>query len=151
MKTYDSVLLARYLVALAHGKGVVLNMTKLQKLLFILYGYYQATYGHRIATEHAQAWPYGPVFPKVHKQVDVTKPEPLNNPAFAQLAADTLLNQVLNQVIDKYSVYNASQLSGWSHMSGSPWERTTQTKDFKWSREIPDEFITEYFSSKSIV
>jgi uncharacterized phage-associated protein len=151
MKTYDSVLLARYLVALAYSKGIVLNMTKLQKLLFILYGYYQATHNHRIITEHPQAWPYGPVFPRVHKFVDVTKPSALDNLEFSEIVQDDLLNQTLNTIISKYSVYNASQLSGWSHMTGSPWERTTQTKDFKWSKEIPDEYISEYFSAKSIV
>lgn len=33
MTTYDSVTLGKYIVALAYSKGVVLNMTKLQKLL----------------------------------------------------------------------------------------------------------------------
>ncbi|HMI65510.1 MAG TPA: hypothetical protein VK517_05715 [Cyclobacteriaceae bacterium] len=40
MKTYDSLLLGKYLVSLANSKLKPLNMTKLQKLMFIIYGYY---------------------------------------------------------------------------------------------------------------
>lgn len=117
----------------------------------MLYGYYKAVRNHQITGERPQAWPFGPVFARVHRSVDYTVPLPLSDPCFVELEADADLKITLNSIIDKYAKYTASQLSGWSHMQGSPWERTTQSKDFKWSREIPDDYISEYFSSKAIV
>lgn len=38
-KPYDSVLVANYLLALANEKGIILNTTKVQKLLYMAYGF----------------------------------------------------------------------------------------------------------------
>lgn len=150
MKTHDSVTFGKYLVSLANSRQRPLNMTKLQKLVFIIYGHLLAENDHHIVNEHPQAWPFGPVFPRIHKKVDYTKVTPIDDASFNEIQGDEGLPQLLEAIIDKYTAYTATQLSSWSHMDGSPWDRTTKLSDFKWSREIPDEFIVEYFSKKSI-
>lgn len=127
-------------------------MTKLQKLLYIVYGYYLSNKeGHRIIDEHPQAWPYGPVFPKVHRKVDYTKVTPLDDPMFDELNKDEELKNILNKVVDIYAQYSATQLSGWSHMDGGPWKKTTVEDGFKWSGEISDDYIKEYFKGKKVM
>jgi uncharacterized phage-associated protein len=151
MKSHDSIILGRYLVSLAVSKQKPLNMTKLQKLMFILYGYYLAQKGHHIIDEHPQAWPFGPVFPRVHKGVDYTTVTPLTDACFNDIREDADLLKNLDSVIEAYVKYSATQLSNWSHMEGSPWDRTTQLPGFKWSREIPDDYIKDYFSRKKVI
>ena len=150
MKTHESTVLGRYLVSLANDKRMPLNMTKLQKLLFIIYGYY-LTKQRRIVNEHPQAWPFGPVFPRVHKNVDYTKVTLLDDPDFNEINNDPELKNQLEEIIVRYAPYSATQLSNWSHMEGSPWDKTTNLTGFKWGKEIPDVFICEYFLEKRVI
>ena len=66
---YSSVVLAYYIVALMNQRGLEINMTKLQKLLYIAYGTYLAIKNQRLTNEHPQAWPYGPVFPTTRNRL----------------------------------------------------------------------------------
>jgi uncharacterized phage-associated protein len=147
MNPYDSVLFAKYLLALSYEKKQPLNMTKLQKLMYILYGYYLAKDNNRqIVDESPRIWPFGPVFPKVHKKVETTKLANITDPLFQQLNSDEDLNTVMGAVIDKYAPFTATQLSNWSHMEGSPWDKTVKEFGEKWNTIIPNQFIVEYFS-----
>ncbi|MBF9253073.1 DUF4065 domain-containing protein [Pontibacter sp. 172403-2] len=150
MKVYDSVLLAKYMMALAYEKRIVLNVTKVQKLLYIVYGYYLSKYNHPITVEMPKAWPYGPVFPRTRKEVDYTNILPLSSEEFKEIREDQELTEVLNRVIEKYAPFSASRLSDWSHIEGGPWDKTTKQKGFDWSHPIPNEYIAEYFSSMNI-
>jgi uncharacterized phage-associated protein len=144
-KTYDSVLAAKYLLALAAKKGHSLNVTKVQKLLFIAYGYFLAKYGHAFLKEKPKAWPYGPVFPRTRKKVDYSIIYRTEDQEFTEIAADLEVTQLFEHLIDTYAKYTANQLSEWSHMVGSPWDKTRQQKGFDWNAEIPDNVIENYF------
>jgi uncharacterized phage-associated protein len=151
MKTYDSTLLAKFLLSVAHSKYQALNMTKLQKLMYIIYGYYLSSFQHKIINEKPQAWPFGPVFARVHKHIDYTQILRLDDPELVGIAQDAKLKDVLERVVENYAGVTASQLSNWSHKDRSPWKKTTEQKNFKWSRKIPDEWISDYFSTYTIV
>lgn len=146
LKTYDSVTAAKYLMALAFEKGIVLNVTKVQKMLFIAYGYFLSKYNHVLLTEAPRAWPYGPVFPKTRKEIDFGKVIRVeDDPDLKEIAQDETVTEAFERIVDKYSKYSATQLSDWSHMEGSPWYKTTQLRDFDWNRSIPNQFIKDYF------
>lgn len=150
MNTYDSVTVAKYMLALAYKKGIVLNTTKVQKLLYIVYGHFLAKHNHVLITEEPKAWPYGPVFPRTRKWVnydEVIKPE---DESLNEIRQDNLVTEVLENVIDKYSKYTATKLSDWSHAKGGPWDRTTKQEGFSWSHPIPNEYIKEYFCKINI-
>ena len=52
---------------------------------------------------------------------------------------------MIDQTVSFLGRYMASQLSNWSHKSGSPWDRATAGgKELQ--VQIPNEFIREYFS-----
>ena len=147
--TYNSILVAKYMLALAFERNIVLNVTKVQKMLYILYGYFIAR-GVKILDEQPKAWPYGPVFPKTRKKVDFNIVWKTDNPDFKDLVDDKDLTDILNKVIEKYSGYTATQLTEWSHMSGGPWEETTKQEGFDWNAPIPDEYIASYFKELNV-
>ncbi len=128
-------------------KRIVLNITKVQKLLFIAYGYCLAKHNRVILDERPKAWPYGPVFPKTRNKVDFSKVPTLDDIEFSEISQDDIVKEVFNMAIDKYSEYSASKLTSWSHMPGGPWDMTTKSEGFDWNNPIPDEYIKEYFSN----
>ncbi|MCI6672387.1 MAG: DUF4065 domain-containing protein [Prevotellaceae bacterium] len=148
---YTSTDIARYIIALANERRVMVNMTKVQKLLYITYGVFLRIYHERLLNEYPQAWPYGPVFPTTRNKLlkddfqQITRNDITATDRTA-IEQDAELNRVVDFVFSHFGTWNAGQLSEWSHSDGSPWQRTTDTDDFKWGDVIPDEYILEYFT-----
>lgn len=144
----NSVVLAKYIAGYANVHHFVINMTKIQKLLYITYGVFLAVTGERLTNEHPQAWPYGPVFSTTRNKLLKLSLEEI------QMPDDKTINDEVKScvalVFKSFGKYNASYLSSWSHQIGSPWEETTAMEDFKWGDVIPDEFIFPYFKSMII-
>lgn len=148
-ETYNSVLVAEYIAALVNKSGLGINMTKLQKLLYIVYGTYLALKGDRLVNEHPQAWPYGPVFPTVRNKLlkkDMTSIS-FDDLRFHEIKKDVYLGNVIRLVLDSFGNKNATTLTVWSHQEGSPWSRVSSQEGFTWGMIIPDEYIKEYFNS----
>lgn len=146
---YDSLTVACYIAAMVNAKGLGINMTKLQKLLYIAYGTYLAVKGGRLTNEHPQAWPYGPVFPTTRNKLlkkDLSRIN-LSYPMLNDIKDDADMQSLIMLVLNGFGNKNATTLSIWSHQSGSPWDRTVSQEGFSWGARIPDEYIKEYFSS----
>lgn len=63
----NSIDAARAVMALADAHGLRLNLTQLQKLLYIVYGTCLVILGHPpFRNEPPRAWPFGPVFQTAH-------------------------------------------------------------------------------------
>ena len=146
---YNSVTVAYYIVAMANKMGLVMNMTKLQKLLYITYGTYLAVRNRRLTNEHPQAWPYGPVFPATRTKLLKTDLSHItfDSPEIATIREDKEIESLVKLVMDGFGKKNATTLTIWSHQSGSPWDRVSSQEGFTWGEQIPDEYIMEYFNS----
>jgi uncharacterized phage-associated protein len=146
MESFDSVILAKYMLSYAKENGHDLNMTKIQKLLYMAYGHILSTEGFSISIEKPKAWPYGPVFPRVRGKVSFDNVMSINDAEFAELKKEKKITETLELVVNKYSKFTASQLTEWSHIKDGPWDKTTNIEGFKWGvTEIPDELIKDYF------
>lgn len=146
---YNSVTVASYIVAMANERGLGINMTKLQKLLYIAYGTYLALNNRRLTNEHPQAWPYGPVFPTTRNRLlkkDLSKIR-ISNPDLDVIKDDKEMIFLINLVLNSFGDKTATTLTVWSHQSGSPWDRVSSQEGFSWGEIIPDEYIQEYFNS----
>jgi uncharacterized phage-associated protein len=141
LRQYDSVPVAELLIALGHESRLHLNVTQVQKILFILYGYYLAKYNHRLLTEQPKAWPFGPVFPRARKKVNYTQVKQISE--IPEVSDDALLIGIAKKIVESAGKLSAQKLSTWSHLDDSPWHRTTQLKGFNWNNDIPDSFIKE--------
>ena len=141
--------MAFYLIAKANEARIGINVTKAQKLLYIVYGVYLRVYGERLLNEHPKAWPYGPVFPTTRKAIlkRITAEElefPMSEVS-EELKADEKLNKAIDFALKHFGGWNAGQLTTWSHQEGTPWSQTVDFPGFKWGAVIPDEFIYAYF------
>ncbi len=146
---YSSVKIAKYIVATANANSISINMTKVQKLLYIAYGIFLAVKGYRLTNEHPQAWPYGPVFPTTRNKLlkqDLYSID-FQDSEISALNKDCELKELIKLVFDSFGGWSASQLTEWSHTDGSPWQRTVSAENFTWGAEIPDNYIKPYFSS----
>ena len=65
---YDSVTVANYIIAFANQNKFFINMTKLQKLLYIAYGVYLYVKNERLTNEHPQAFQKFPFLMKTLKK-----------------------------------------------------------------------------------
>lgn len=148
---YKSTDVATYLIALANERRIAVNMTKVQKLLYIVYGVYLRVHEERLLNEHPQAWPYGPVFPttrnKLLKQdfADISKSD-VTAEEREKIESDERLNRIIDFVFRNFGGWNSGQLSEWSHSAGSPWHQTTNNIGFRWGDVIPDGLIQDYFT-----
>lgn len=70
---FDSIDIAKAIRYSAKQHNLSVNMTQIQKLMYIIYGTILVIHKERLTTEHPSAWPYGPVFPRVHKKNKVIR------------------------------------------------------------------------------
>lgn len=146
---YNSVDVALFIAAKANEAKIGINLTKIQKLLYIAYGAHLAVYNERLLNEHPQAWPYGPVFPTTRKKImnlDLDD-EKISDSKFKKLGFinDTMLNSLIDFVFRGFAKKTAAQLTIWSHQPNSPWDEVTRQENFKWGQQIPDILIRDYF------
>jgi len=146
---YNSVDVARFIIATANEKRISINITKVQKLLYIAYGLYLAVKNEHLTDEYPQAWPYGPVFPITRTRLvdadfySIT----FESPNLAEMKRQDDIRSLFELVFNHFGQWTASQLTAWSHSDGSPWERTVDQNGFSWGTRIPDEYIKPYFQS----
>ena len=145
---YNSVEVAKYIVAYWNSKGIDINMTKLQKLIYIAYGTWLAIKNERLTNEHPQAWPFGPVFPTTRNYfLKINFDSIIFNNVSDELKKDNELENIINAIFNsQFGSWASNKLSAWSHIDGSPWAETNAKVDFKWGNQIDDDSIKKYFS-----
>ena len=149
---YDSRDVAAYIAQQCDAKRIPYNNTKIQKLLYCVYGCYLAWKKERVCDEYPRAWKYGPVFPMVfnyfHEHNDIS-----HFSSTIQNSDDQDVKYVVDDlVIPSFAKYPASQLSAWTHKPGSPWDKTVngdgKNEGDGLNGFIPDGFIFDYFHDK---
>lgn len=140
-KSLDSVDIANAIRAFAVEKNIDVNMTKIHKLLYISYGIFLARENKRLTNEHPQAWPFGPVFPRVHNKVSLDIP-PVS---VDSLKLPEIAKKTVCEVLDVFGKFSAGKLSAWSHKADSPWDRTVKENNGKWGCTMKDDYISSYF------
>jgi uncharacterized phage-associated protein len=129
-------------------RGIAINITKVQKLSYIVYGMYLLVTGKRLTDEHPQAWPFGPVFPKMRKKLcrsDFNRFS-LKDKGLEDIQNDSVLQRIMVFVYNTFGDWTASELVAWSHKEGSPWEATIGSPcKVVWGREMEDSRILSYF------
>ena len=68
-RPFDSLQVMAYIIKRCKQKGIYVNITKLQKLLYCCYGVVLAKFGVRLTDERPEAWQYGPVFPETLRSI----------------------------------------------------------------------------------
>ena len=145
---YKSEDVARLIAAVLNERRIMINITKIQKLLYVAYGTWLRVYRNRLLNEHPQAWPYGPVFPTSRNKLTKSQTELVDitrNDVPEELLNDAELIRTIDFVVLHFGQLSASQLSSWSHSPGSPWDLTVNRDGFNWGDQIPDSLIYDFF------
>ena len=125
----DAVTFAAYLTKKAREQGHSVNVTKLQKWLYICYGLFLAAYDMQLFNDRPKAWDYGPVFPRVHKQQTKNLLEKLvPNANLDNLMPDIRdkCNAVADAVLKYFGDWSAMELVNWTHSPNKAWDKTVK-------------------------
>lgn len=147
---YNSVTVGEYVATYAVSRGYFVNQTKLQKLLYILYGSYLVWTDKRLLDEHPQAWPYGPVFPHARERFQGLKQLNYSNISedkYNDIRSDKELEKLLDATLRTFGGWSAKALSEWSHKEGSPWAIAFFGNNLQYGSTIDDVDIKSYFTS----
>lgn len=151
---YPASTVANYFLDLAEEEGKQLTPMQVQKLVYFAYGWYLALTGQILVEEQVEAWPYGPVFPRLYyalKQygggpIEGRVPNPDSNSVTAISESD---KRILRRVWDVYGSWSAVQLSQLTHLPDGPWYNTRRQSLDRIGTDIPDSDIREYFLKKA--
>ncbi len=147
---FDSRDIAAYIAQQCRKKDIGYNNTKIQKLLYCVYGVMLAWKDVRVCDEYPRAWTYGPVFPKVFKWIYKGREIADYSATVEQNQEDlTALKTAVRRVIEVFGPLSASSLSGWTHQDGSPWWKVMKGEEAaSWNSFIPDDYIKTYFKER---
>ena len=108
---------------------------KLQKLLYISFGFYGAlNNGEHLFTNPIEAWQYGPVIPEVYHNYNNLEKTPYGTDTISKKQKKTL-----DRVINLYAHKDPFYLVGLTHQEKSPWSNT------KSKQEIDKEEIISHY------
>lgn len=145
----NSTDVAKAVIASADAHELRLNMTQLQKLLYIVYGTCLVILGRPPFTnEQPQAWPYGPVFPTTRRLLFDAVGE-WNVPQVPESVPEDI-RRIIEKVITYFGSWPSKALIEWTHKPGAPWDMTTKMPGFKWANKIGDGLIKDYFEDHVI-
>ena len=141
----DSLQVTAYIVKRCDAKGIALNVTKLQKLMFCCYGTVLGKFGLRLIDEYPVAWQYGPVFPEALRSVKF-----FTVPAFLDKGtpdADALpkdVRKLIDETLDVFGKFTPLQLSDWTRLKCSPWDLASDGGASLFGR-LSDRKVGDYF------
>lgn len=148
--------LANFFIEKAKSEGISLTNMKLQKLMFIGYGWVLAlTEKDLTDNEGFGAWQHGPVLPSVYHQLKTYGGEPIqgyvleyneddNEVIIPKISSQNSLF-ILNKVWGIYKDFSASALRNLTHQSDTPWQKAWAGSNGKGANICPNEVSSYYF------
>lgn len=141
-----------------HGaeSGGISHM-KLQKLVFLAYGWWLAYHDQPLTTEAPQVWKFGPVFSSLYSALAPFGMQPIAEPRRAVpigpaplIPADqTSERDLIEWIWQRYGGYSAGKLSDMTHAPGTPWQEEAEAHDYRVPRghDIPIDRTRAYFQT----
>ena len=151
-----SVEIASFVVNYCASENKFVNMTKLQKLVYCLYGAYLAYYDKPICSDKPRVWNHGPSFSLVYDESHSRSPwDPIDGflKYFFNIKDDFYKHfndpeiEFMCSVLKVMCEFSAKPLVSWSMSEGSPWKRDLDTGSIM-REEMTDSYIKEFFGNK---
>lgn len=150
---YSALAIANYFVEKHKQDCGPIGPLKLQKLVYIAYGWCWGETRKRLFADRIEAWALGPVIPSVyyafkhqgtHIQTAVQETDERVIKEMGRSEVDETDEKLTHILIDMYRRYNkdASVLVNLTHEPGTPWSRVYDGSPFK---EIPKSLIENYY------
>lgn len=156
--TYKPTWVANSFLVRAWNESVQdIDPLKIQKLTYMLHGWYLAVYNTPVIGEQFEPWPHGPVNSTLYHKFKSYGFRPIRDyakdvdPQTAEPAAtyvgpsDTRFYEVFDRVWDRYKGHSGSYLSDLTHAEGTPWSEARRNG---W-QYIPNALIRDHYISLS--
>lgn len=156
--TYTPQDVANFFLDKGDEAGLPISAMKLQKLVYIAYGWYLALTGERLFDEDIEAWQHGPVIPSLYHEFKRFRGNPIEGraslydfdsndlriPGIDEGDEDTL--SILQRVWEIYHPFDGWALRGKTHQPDTPWSQVYDSASY--SKTIPDSLIAAHFREK---
>ncbi|HEV8416453.1 MAG TPA: type II toxin-antitoxin system antitoxin SocA domain-containing protein [Bryobacteraceae bacterium] len=139
---HDAKRVADYILWLSEKNPV--TPMQLLKLVYMCHGWMLGLYGRPLVSDRIEAWPYGPVIPRLyqankHYGSGFIGERPSAEPV--GFLPDEV--SVMHQVWRAYGNFTGLQLSALTHKPGTPWEITCRTRGG--GSVISNDLIEQYY------
>jgi len=145
MEFYSSLQVAQEHLNLATPEKNTLTPMQLIKLTYLSHGWMLAVHNRPLLSESVEAWPYGPVLPKLYKKIKKFRSQPV----MARLSDDPVVDvdalDVIRQVYKLYGHLSGLRLSTLTHEEGTPWHFTWHSRGR--SGTISNDLIEGHFKT----
>ena|ERR1035438_3789182 len=137
---------AEFLIALLQDAGDPPTNLKLQKLLYYGQGWNLALKTEKLFDDRIEAWPHGPVVPRVYGRFKAFRWEPIFTEVVPPELPESVISH-LKEVMEVYGGYTAYQLELMTHRE-APWliTRGDLPLDEPSNAVIDPELMRQYFS-----
>lgn len=126
---------------------VKLTGKRLQKLLYLCQLFWYVDHEEsKMITEDFEAWPNGPVIPRIYDFFSVYQDgdmSPLRNVGTYTLTSEE--SDLINKVVDSTIDIPTEAIIDYTHSSNSPWDRVYRNGEGMYNT-IPKEYIRKYIS-----
>ena len=142
---YSAIAVANAFLNLAKEEGKELTNMQLQKLVYIAHGYCLAMLGHPLFYNNVHAFEWGPVIPKLYKQLrkygsgKITEEIPNDEEPIISTVREM---EIIRGVWSLYQNFSGAKLSAITHREGTPWSLTWKNNQFG---VIYDNLIAEHY------
>jgi len=143
--THTAFEVANAFLKLAERDGVTLTNLRLQKLVYIAFGYYVAVFNERMFDDEIQAWYFGPVIPNLYRALKKYGADEVTNYIDEEdaIEEDSPEMKIIESVWDSYKDFDAIQLSNLTHEEGTPWSAVWEQS--KRETKIPIDLIRSHY------
>lgn len=155
IKDFSSIDVAKYYLARTEFDGELISPLKMQKLVYYAYVWVMTKGGIRLFDEMPEAWPNGPVFPCLYRELKTFGSSPISTDFIkneedvekkVSILPDTI-KEIVDKVYEKYSTLTAFELVTLTHCE-SPWQKARAglgSQDSS-SKVIEDEDILQEYN-----
>ena len=142
---HNSVKIANRFLKLAQEDGNSLTSMQLLKLVYIAHGWHLGLYHKPLIRDEVQAWQYGPVIPRLYREVRRFRASPVVGPLGARDDddLDQKAESIVAQTYELYGKMTGPALSRITHAKGTPWELLYEEGSF--GVMIPDDIIEDHY------
>ena len=141
---YTAIRIANFFIeSHLHDKGRPIDSLKLQKMVYITYGWYWALLDKKLFEDEIQAWDYGPVIPSVWYAFKQQGDEIREIYGMSlKYSIFQTSKEIFEAIYEAYINHDNAELALITHVPGTPWD---SVYDSKIKKEIPKGTIWRYF------
>ena len=146
----NAMSLACYVVSKCENDGVPISNLQLQKIMYFLQSVYcRSTDGNLLFDDCFEAWPYGPVLPRVYKRFSKYGGRLIHETFDAWECSPLWAKKFVDEGIEVLRRKSPWDLVRTSHAPGSPWAQVwKEGAGFK--QRIPNELIIQAATKGSL-